>query len=241
MTIGDSSRVYMLNYSGVIARWLPKDPATIRKYHHDLLNDVNENELPITNYVHLAVLDKTIAAAPSFVYTSPLVSVVPMYAVLVPFCNTGAGYRAFTNPKVNAMIHKIFDVWARFLVSPASRNVLVTAGNGWFSPDAGKDTFWLKDMSYSLERVLNYDPHASRLVNRTNFWQAILSSLDYPRWHSPVDGRVVKVYVVPGTYYAVRTDDVHDNADAITCSMAFQSAICTRAFIDIESNNPNIG
>jgi phosphatidylserine decarboxylase len=349
-----------ISHRGAIARWLPKDPAIIRRYHHDLLNDVvkkggyssagdidekqlslailefkklieenaeifrdfhdmfdqvpsnpEPNQLSITNYVQLlAVLDKTITVAPSFIYTSPLVSGVPMYAILAPFCNTEAGYRAFTNPKVNAMIHKIFDEWARFLVSPASRNVLVTTEGGWFSAEAlgvqeqrlglsfekawvsdrdrphwgftswddffvrrfregvrstvapdrqelinapceaieyrvatdveATDTFWLKDMPYSLEHILNYDPLASQLVGGT-VYQAILSSLDYHRWHSPIDGRVVKAYTVPGTYYAARTDDIHDDPDVITRSIPFQTAICTRAFIFIESDNPDIG
>ena len=29
-----------------------------------------------------------------------------------------------------------------------------------------------------------------------------LSSFSYHRWHSPVAGRIVKAYVVDGTYYA---------------------------------------
>lgn len=78
----------------------------------------------------------TISKAQKYSYTSPLVSGVPMYDVLAPFYNTEAGYRAFINPKVNAMFHKIFDEWTRFLVSPASCNVLVTTEGGWFSAGA---------------------------------------------------------------------------------------------------------
>ena len=258
----------------------------------------------------LAVLDKTITVAPTYTPGSELVSGVPMYGVLAPFCNTEAGYRAFTNPKVNAVFHKIFDEWTRFLVSPASCNVLVTTEGGWFSPAAlekqedrlgasfqdtwvsdlnkphrgfqswddffvrrfkekvremvdpynpkaintpceavqyrvatdveARDQFWLKDMPYSLDHILNHDPLASQLAGGT-VYQAILSSLDYHRWHSPVDGRVVKTYVVPGTYFAALTDDVYDDMDVITRSIAFQTAICTRALIFIESDNPDIG
>ena len=257
----------------------------------------------------LAVLDKTITVAPTYTPGSELVSGVPMYGVLAPFCNTEAGYRAFTNPKVNAVFHKIFDEWTRFLVSPASRNVLVTTPGGWFSPDAlkvqeerlgssfqdawvcdrdkphwgfkswddffvrrfkekvretvdpynskainaaceaityrvatdveARDQFWIKDMPYSLDHVLNYDPLASQLVGGT-VYQAMLSSLDYHRWHSPVNGRVVKAYVVPGTYYAARLDDDPD-MDVISRSQAFVTAISTRALIFIESDNPDIG
>ena len=257
----------------------------------------------------LAVLDKTIIKGPTFSFTSPLVSGVPMYGILAPFCNTEAGYRAFTNSKVNAMFHKVFEKWTRFLVSPASRNVLVTTEGGWFSREAlqvqanrlglpfeqawvcdpdqphmgfrswddffvrrfregvrptllhdypefinaaceaityrvstnvkAKDEFWLKQMPYSLDHIFNYDPLASQFYNGTVF-QAILSSLDYHRWHSPVDGRVVRTYVVPGTYYAARLDDDPD-MDVISRSQAFVTAMSTRALIFIESDNPDIG
>ena len=257
----------------------------------------------------LAILDKAITKAPTYSYTSPLVSGVPMYGVLAPFCNTPAGYRAFTNSKVNGMFHKIFNQWTRFLVSPASRDVLVTTEGGWFSSDAlqvqanrlgmpfeqawvcypdqphmgfkswddffgrrfrggvrptfapdspefinapceaityrvstnvnARDEFWLKDMPYSLDHILNCDPLASQLVGGTVF-QAILSSLDYHRWHSPVDGRVVRTYIVPGTYYAARLDDDPD-PDVVSRSQAFVTAMSTRACIFIESDNPDIG
>lgn len=257
----------------------------------------------------LAVLDKTITAAPTFSYTSPLVSGVPMYGVLAPFCNTPAGYHAFTNPKVNAIFHKIFDEWTKFLVSPASRDVLVSTEGGWLSHDAlqvqgdrlgtpfaqawvcypdqphmgftswdnffvrrfrpgvrptiahdnpefinaaceaithrvaqnvrGTDTFWLKEMPYSLNHILDNDPLASELVGGTVF-QGILSSLDYHRWHSPVDGHIVRTYVIPGTYYAARLDDDPD-PDVISRSQAFVTAISTRAIIFIQSDNPDIG
>ncbi|KAF9224694.1 phosphatidylserine decarboxylase proenzyme-like protein [Gyrodon lividus] len=293
---------------------LIEENAEIYRDFNEMFAQVPPNPNPdqdsITNYVQLlAVLDMTIALAPTYSFTSPLVSGVPMYGVLAPFCNTEAGYRAFTNSKVNSMFHKIFDEWTRFLVSPASRNVLVITEGGWFSPDALKvqderlgmnfaeawvcrpdqphmgftswddffvrrfrekvrptiepdnpefinaaceaityrvvsdvqatDQFWLKEMPYSLDHILNYDPLASQLVGGTVF-QAMLSSLDYHRWHSPVDGRVVAAHVIPGTYYAARLDDNPD-PDVVSRSQAFVTAISTRALIFIESDNPNIG
>ncbi|KAH0831096.1 Phophatidylserine decarboxylase-domain-containing protein [Lanmaoa asiatica] len=293
---------------------LIEEDAEIFRDFHEMFDQVprnlNSNQHLITNYVQLlAVLDRTITVAPTYSYTSPLVSGVPMYGVLAPFCNTQAGYRAFTNPKVNAIFHKIFDQWTRFLVSPASRDVLVSTEGGWLSPEAlqvqgnrlgmpfaqawvcypdrphmgfkswddffgrrfrvgvrpvvapdnpefintaceaityrvatnvrATDEFWLKEMPYSLNHILNYDPLASQLVGGTVF-QGILSSLDYHRWHSPVDGRVVKTYFVPGTYYAARLDDDPD-PDVISRSQAFVTAISARAVIFIESDNPHIG
>ena len=260
----------------------------------------------------LATLNDKITEAPQYSYVSPLISGVPMYGIIAPFCNTEAGYRAFTNTKVNAVFHRIFDEWTRFLVSPASRDVLVTTEGGWFSPEAltvqtkrlgmsfeqawvcypfqpnygftswddffvrrfrqcvrptllpdrgefintacealtyiyvtkvqARDDFWIKEMPYSLDHVLNYDPLASQFYSGEGgkVFQAMLSSLDYHRWHSPVDGRVVRAYVVPGTYYAARTDDDTD-IDVVSRSQAFVTAMATRALIFIESDNPDIG
>lgn len=293
---------------------LIEEDAEIYRDFHEMFDQVPSNpdsdQNSITNYMQLlAVIDSTITTAPTYSFTSPLVSGVPMYGVLAPFCNTPAGYHAFTHPKVNAIFHRIFDQWTRFLVSPASREVLVPTEGGWFSPDAlqvqddrlgmsfaaawvcypdqpnmgfqswddfftrrfregvrptfmpdsseyintaceaityriatgvqATDKFWLKNVPYSLDHILNYDQLASKLVGGTVF-QAMLSSLDYHRWHSPVDGRVVKTCIIPGTYYAARLDDDPD-PDVISRSQGFVTAISTRALIFIESNNPNIG
>jgi len=34
---------YKLQHKGTIARWLPKDPAIVRKYHHDLLRGLSRD------------------------------------------------------------------------------------------------------------------------------------------------------------------------------------------------------
>ncbi|KAG9313737.1 Phophatidylserine decarboxylase-domain-containing protein [Chiua virens] len=291
-----------------------EEDADIYRGFHEMFEQAalktDPSQLSIKNYMQLlAVLDKTITKAPTYSYISPLVSGVPMYGALAPFCNTEAGYRTFTNPKVNAVFHKVFDEWTKFLVSEASRDVLVSTEGGWFSPDAlyvqqnrlgqsfaeafvcdpdepymgfkswddffgrrfregvrptfarnhpqfinapceaityrvstnvkAKDQFWLKEMPYSLNHILNFDSLTSHLVGGTVF-QAILSALDYHRWHSPVNGRVVKTYVVPGTYYAARLDDNPD-PDVVSRSQAFVTAMSTRAVIFIESDNPAIG
>jgi phosphatidylserine decarboxylase len=296
---------------------IEEDPEIFRCFHEMFkqvpqLSPADAENRQITNYLELlVVLDKTTSVAPSFSLVSPLISGVPMYGILAPFCDTEAGYRAFTKPKVNEMIHKVFDEWSRFLVSPGSRNVLTEEANGWFGPDALKEQerrlgtafqdtwvcdrnkpnwnftswddffvrrfqprarptiepgkaefinnpceaitwrfaedveataeFWIKEQPYSLQHMLNYDPLATQLDNGKVF-QAILSSMDYHRWHSPVDGRVVKAYIVPGSYYAaIVGSPTGGGVDIVTSSIAYQTAVCTRAIIFIESDNPDIG
>ncbi|KIJ60137.1 hypothetical protein HYDPIDRAFT_117603 [Hydnomerulius pinastri MD-312] len=101
------------------------------------------------------------------------------------------------------------------------------------------DRFWLKEHPYSLNHMLNGDPLASQFVGGT-VYQAILSSLDYHHWHSPIDGVVKKAYRVPGTYYAARLDDDPD-PDIMSRSQDFVTAVSARALIFIESDNPSIG
>jgi len=61
---------------------------------------------------------------------------LPFNTVLIWPMATPAGIAAFTNPKVNNQIRKMFNVWAEFLVSPASRYVLNHGKYGWFGPEA---------------------------------------------------------------------------------------------------------
>lgn len=42
--------------------------------------------------------------------------------------------------------------------------------------------------------------YVSFFVGGTAF-QAFLSAMNYHHWHSPVDGIVVDVYKIPGTYF----------------------------------------
>ncbi|KIJ63755.1 hypothetical protein HYDPIDRAFT_91598, partial [Hydnomerulius pinastri MD-312] len=84
----------------------------------------------------LACLEEVINEAPTFSGPSEAASIIPMYAILGPFLNTQAGYRAFTTDKINAQFHRIFDSWTKFLVSPDSRAVLTTEENGWLGGGA---------------------------------------------------------------------------------------------------------
>ncbi|KAK0209834.1 phosphatidylserine decarboxylase-like protein [Armillaria fumosa] len=104
------------------------------------------------------------------------------------------------------------------------------------------DTFWFKGESYSLNRMLDNDPLAAQFVGGT-VYQAFLSATIYHRWHSPVNGKVVKTIMIPGTYYAESPAMGFPNPDpsASTLSQGFITAIATRALIFIQADNPGIG
>ncbi|KAK0472996.1 phosphatidylserine decarboxylase-like protein [Armillaria novae-zelandiae] len=104
------------------------------------------------------------------------------------------------------------------------------------------DTFWLKGESYSLNDMLNNDPLAPQFTGGT-VYQAFLSATMYHCWHSPVNGKVVKTVMIPGTYYTKSPAMGFPNPDSSTptLSQGFITAVATRALIFIEADNPSIG
>jgi len=105
--------------------------------------------------------------------------------------------------------------------------------------------FWLKGQPYSLENMMNFDPLAKQFIGGT-VYQAFLSALSYHRWNAPVDGRVVKQFVVNGSYYLENAYQGFSNPDggdpsAPNDSQPFLSAVATRGVIFIQADNPKIG
>jgi len=102
-----------------------------------------------------------------------------------------------------------------------------------------RDTFWLKSQPYSLADMLNHDEYAPQFVGGT-IVQAFLSATNYHRWHSPINGKIVKVVNVPGTYYAESPVMGLDPAGP-DLSQSFITAVAARALIFIRSDYEPIG
>ena len=102
-----------------------------------------------------------------------------------------------------------------------------------------RDDFWVKDQWYSLRHMLNEDEYAIQFVGGT-IYQAFLSALNYHRWHSPIDGSIVKAYNVPGTYYSATLTVGKDEASP-NKSQGYICQVATRSIIFIEADNPAIG
>lgn len=104
--------------------------------------------------------------------------------------------------------------------------------------------FWLKEQSYSLENMLNWDEFTPQFIGGT-VYQAFLSALSYHRWHSPVSGTIKKAYIVNGSYYLENLYqsflDNNPDTSAPNDSQGFLTAVATRALIFIEADNPEIG
>ena len=101
------------------------------------------------------------------------------------------------------------------------------------------DRFWVKGQPYSVAHMLGGDPWADQFVGGT-IYQAFLSALSYHRWHSPVDGRIVKAYVQDGTYYSETPAEGYDPSGPNE-SQAYITEVATRAMIFIEADDPAIG
>jgi len=266
----------------------------------------------------LQLLNETIDEAPHCIPANDPVG-IPMYAILKQFVEKPTAYIVFTHPKVNAQIQKIFKVWTRFLVSPASRETLTTNPDGWFGPHGSElmpnfvqdfacrpsqpffgftswddffvrklnpsarpivapadnlvincacdssvyekktdvkahASFWIKGQPYSLYHILDNHDLTSQFVGGTVL-QATLSPVDYHRWHSPINGRIIDTKLVEGTFYAPspteagtfpqsKTPTDMPKAgfeDIISRSQGFISAFATRALIFIESVDPRVG
>jgi len=114
------------------------------------------------------------------------------------------------------------------------------------------DQFWLKGQRYSLYDMLAGagQEYVPQFVGGT-VYQAFLSPVDYHRWHSPIDGTIVKIVILPGTYYAVLPDDGAESNDpdleagdprgALIRSQAWLTTASARALIFIQADNADIG
>jgi len=110
-----------------------------------------------------------------------------------------------------------------------------------------RDKFWIKGQPYSLLDMLSHDEYTEQFVGGT-IYQAFLSALSYHRWHTPVSGKIVKQYVVDGTYYSeplfegLGDPSVHEITKAGEADgQGFITATATRAIIFIQADNPAIG
>jgi phosphatidylserine decarboxylase len=112
----------------------------------------------------------------------------------------------------------------------------------------GRDRFWIKGQPYSIIDMLAHDPFAEDFIGGT-IYQAFLSALSYHRWHAPVSGRIVKAYVVDGTYYSEplfqglgdRRNNGGIDVDGTVTSQEYITAVATRAIVFIEADNRDIG
>ena len=92
---------------------------------------------------------------------------------------------------------------------------------------------------YSLQFMLANDPLVDSFIQGT-VYQAFLSAVSYHRWHSPVDGVIIKAYVVEGSYYSEAQSGGFDPT-APNNTQSYITEVAARAIIFIETDNKCIG
>ena len=66
--------------------------------------------------------------------------------------------------------------------------------------------FWVKDAPYSLLDLFAGQRQWAQLFEGGQIYQGFLSATHYHRWRAPLDGKLVRSWVQPGTYFAQRPD-----------------------------------
>ena len=144
---------------------------------------------------------------------------------------------------------RLFREGIRPVAGPHDQNVLTNACESLtYNVAHGvkiRDKFWVKGQPYSVLDMLAHDELAEQFVGGT-VYQAFLSALSYHRWHSPVDGEIIKAYVRDGTYYSEPlfedfTEYHGADPSGEGTGQGYITATATRAVMFIEADNPEIG
>ena len=99
-----------------------------------------------------------------------------------------------------------------------------------------RELFWIKNQHYSLDFMLNMSDLAKQFYGGT-VYQALLSSTNYHRWHSPVSGTIYKTELVDGSYYS-QTNDIFS---VLKYSQGYLCHVAARGIVYIMADNPDIG
>jgi phosphatidylserine decarboxylase len=123
-------------------------------------------------------------------------------------------------------------------------NACESAPYNWVKGVKRRARFWIKGQPYSLEHMLANDNLVDQFVGGT-VYQAFLNAVSYHRWHSPVNGTVVKAYVHDGSYYSEALINAFASGDpdegGPNESQGYLTEVATRAMIFIQADNPDIG
>lgn len=156
-------------------------------------------------------------------------------------CNTSAEHYGFRS--WNAFFTRKFKPGMRPVEAPDDPYIITNACESApyrISMNVQRDTkFWLKGQPYSLEYMLDHHEYVARFTGGI-VYQAFLSATHYHCWHAPVDGTVVDVRKIPGTYYAEVNSYPYDDAGPNE-SQGYITHVAARALIMIEADNRDIG
>ncbi|KAF9258023.1 phosphatidylserine decarboxylase-like protein [Marasmius fiardii PR-910] len=144
-------------------------------------------------------------------------------------CDPSADYYGFTS--WDDFFTRSFRPGVRPVIAPVDDRIMNAACESTEEP-------------YSLFHMLDNDELAPQFIGGTIF-QAYLSALNYHRWHSPVNGIIVKTVLIPGTYAESPsmgfTNPDGPDPSASCLSQGFITQVASRGLIFMERDNPEIG
>ena len=112
---------------------IDSDPV-VRMYVDEMIDQVPRNRQYRKRHLEsapqlLQLIDEVLTMAPEF--SEDAMVVLPLGAILDWSMGTSAGFAAFRDRRINAMLKKILGVWCDFLSSGDSRYVLNDTPSGW--------------------------------------------------------------------------------------------------------------
>jgi phosphatidylserine decarboxylase len=120
------------------AELIDRDPV-VRLYMNQMIAQVPAAKRYSTRHLEsvdqmLRLINEVLTMAPEFGRTAMVAT--PLGAILDWTMGTPAGFAAYRDPRINAMLKKILTVWCEFLSSGDSLYVLNESPSGWKSADA---------------------------------------------------------------------------------------------------------
>ena len=116
---------------------IDSDPV-VRMYVHQMIAQVPNTKAYRKRHLEgvdhlLRLINEVLTMAPEF---GPAMVATPLGAILDWTMGTPAGFAAYRDPRINAMLKKILTVWSEFLNSSDSLYVLNDSPSGWRSAEA---------------------------------------------------------------------------------------------------------
>ncbi len=156
-------------------------------------------------------------------------------------CNPQADHYGFTS--WDNFFTRVFRSGRRPIAEPDNLDVIANACESAPYKIATNvqalQPFWIKAQTYSLSHILNGDPLHKQFIGGT-IYQAFLSAFSYHRWHSPIDGTIVKTELINGSYYSESLVEGYDPSGPNE-SQGYIAELAARAVIYIKADNPKIG
>ncbi|KAK3935337.1 phosphatidylserine decarboxylase proenzyme 2 precursor [Diplogelasinospora grovesii] len=89
--------------------------------------------------------------------------------------------------------------------------------------------YWIKGFGFTLSKLLGNDDELADKFDGGSIVIARLAPQDYHRWHSPIDGTVESVKLVPGAYYTVNPQAINEPGTMdVFCENKRSVMVCKR-------------